>query len=164
MKKVYSLAVLFTLTMMLNISANAQSLEGDIVAGGGLGFGFDVEEIGVNLNGYYSITDDIRAGLDIVYYLTSEDNLSFWELNLLGNYLFINDEELRVYALAGIHRFNVSFPNTGFGGFGGSTTGLIIGGGVEYDLGTVSVYGEPRVSLASFWGQLSLTAGVRYKF
>ncbi len=163
MKKVYSLAVLFALTMMLNISANAQSLEGDIVAGGGLGFGFDVEEIGLNLNGYYSITDEIRAGADILYYFVEGDGISFWELNLLGNYLFINDEELRVYALAGIHRFNVSV-DTGFGNFGGSQTGLMIGGGVEYDLGTVSIYGEPRISLVSVYGQLSLTAGARYKF
>ncbi|MCH8556890.1 MAG: porin family protein [Balneolia bacterium] len=163
MKKVLSIAVLFALAMMFSTSANAQNAEGDIVAGGGLGFGFDIEEIGLNLNGYYSITDEIRAGADILYYFVDGDGVSFWELNLLGNYLFINDEELRVYALAGIHRFNVSV-DTGFGSFGGSQTGLMIGGGVEYDLGAVSLYGEPRISLVSAWGQLSLTAGVRYKF
>ena len=157
------ISVLILIGFALCLNANAQSTQGDIVAGGGLGFGLDIEELGLNLNGYYAITDDIRAGVDILYYLGSDENITFWEMNFLGNYLFINDEEMRVYALAGIHRFNVSWSGGGFG-FSGSQTGLVIGGGIEYDLGTVSLYGEPKLSLVSVWGQLTLSAGVRYKF
>ncbi|MCH8567042.1 MAG: hypothetical protein LAT67_02205 [Balneolales bacterium] len=145
-------------------NAQAQNEEGNITIGGGLGYGFDLEYLGINLNGYYSITPEIRAGLDILYYLDDLDGVSFWELNILGNYLFIDEDGLEVYALAGIHRFNVSFSNSGFGGFSTSQTGLIIGGGVAYDLGGISVYGEPKISLVSAWGQFSLSAGVRYTF
>ncbi len=160
-----SLGTGLALIMMINVNAHAQNAEGDITVGGGLGYGFDVfdGEIGLNLNGYYSITDDIRAGLDIFYYLDDVDNFTAWELNALVNYFFVNDEELGVYALGGLHRFNASASGGGFT-VSSSSTGLLIGVGFQYNLDPVSLYAEPRFSVVSNWNQLSVTAGVRYTF
>ncbi len=164
-KTIISLGTGMALILMLTLNSNAQNSEGDITVGGGLGYGFDIfdGEIGLNLNGYYSITDDLRAGLDIFYYLDDVDNFTAWELNALVNYFFVNDEEFGVYALGGLHRFNTSTSGGGMT-FSGSSTGIMLGLGFEYNLDPVSIYAEPRYSLVSAWGQLSITAGVRYTF
>ncbi len=162
---IISLITGIALVMTMSINSNAQNTEGDIIVGGGLGYGFDIfdGEIGLNLNGYYSITDDLRAGLDFFYYLDDVDDFSAYELNVLANYFFVNDEDFGVYALGGLHRFTTSVSGGGIS-VSGSSTGLMLGLGAEYNLDPVSIYAEPRYSLVSAWGQLSITAGVRYTF
>lgn len=164
-KTMINLATGLALILMMNPNAHAQNEEGDITVGGGLGYGFDVfdGEIGLNLNGYYSVTDDIRAGLDILYYLDDVDNFSAWELNILGNYFFVKDEDLSLYGIGGLHRFNTSTSGGGVT-VSGSSTGLLIGAGVEYNLDPVSLYAEPRFSIVDNWNQLSVTAGARFTF
>lgn len=73
-------------------SANAQ-----LQLGGGLSYGTEAEEIGLNLRGLYGITENIAAGADFVYYFAGE-NFNYTEFNINANYFFLTDE-LRPYAL-----------------------------------------------------------------
>lgn len=175
MKKVKTttfLSVLFTMFLLLGIqsNSNAQTLltqQGDITAGGGLtlttGFGSGSGgEVGININGFYAITDDIRAGLGLSLFF---GDFSPTQFNIDGHYLFINEDDLGVYALAGLGIWRWSTPDLGFG-FGSvsfSTSGLNLGAGVEYDMGSFLLFGEAKLTTIA-GTPFNFTGGVRLRF
>ncbi len=163
------MAILLSFGLLFATNATAQNLsteEGDITVGAGLALGTNVSidtEIGINVNGFYTITDDIRAGANFTYYLIDIDGLSASEFNIDGHYMFRNEDQIVLYGLAGINIARVSV-DTGFAGsVSGSSTGINLGGGVEYDVGSVLLFAEPKVSLGGF-DQFNATAGVRLRF
>lgn len=166
----------FTFALLLIIgtssAVSAQALvtqEGDFTVGGSLSFGTNVgflggSEPGITLQGYYGITDEIRAGAGFTYYLISEEGLSATEFNIDGHYIFTNEDDLVLYGLAGLSFSSVSF-DTGWGNVSasGSDTGFNLGGGVEYNLGQVFIFGEPKLTVGGF-DQFNLSGGVRMRF
>src|SRR5690625_1861060 len=86
----------------------------------------------------------------------------------LYNYIFYNENDVMFYALGtlGIHYAKVSWDGPSgsewSGRASGSDTelGLGLGAGVEYNLGSMNLYAEPRLFLSGF-EQFSLAAGRR---
>ena len=170
MKKITCFLYAVALVFALQSTAYAQ---GDISIGGGIAYGFDIEEIGIQLGGTYSLNEDMRLGVDIIYWLIGDDSLmgesfsyTFLEVNANFHYIFYNEDALMFYGIGtlGIHYADVSIDVMGFSGSESDTElGLGIGAGVEYDLGSVKLYAEPRFFLSGF-DQFALSAGVRIPF
>jgi opacity protein-like surface antigen len=138
----------------VQFAANAQ-----LKLGAGLGYGTDIEELGIQFRGVYTVSDPWRASADFVLYFDGVDDLSIWELNLNGHYVFINDEKKTVYALAGLNIIKVNFDATS-GLDDTSDTGLNLGAGIEIPLGSVELFGEARFALGGA-EQLFFSAGVQ---
>jgi len=164
MKKLLSVIIAFAFTLAIHTSTQAQvTVEEDITGGIGLSFGTNIgafggSDPGINVNGYYTITDEIRAGGKFIYYLISQDGVSASELNIDGHYMVKNEDDLIIYGLAGL-----SYGHVSWGSGSGGNTGLNVGGGAEYDLGDFSLYAEPKFTLGGF-GQIQLSAGARMRF
>ncbi|MEX0778347.1 MAG: hypothetical protein WD491_11495 [Balneolales bacterium] len=173
MKSIYKLnislaLILLAFGLMAATEANAQ-----IKAGGGLAYGTNIERLGIQANGYYTIpaNEQIRAGLEYTYFFPeSYDGGSsrFSEFNINGNYLFYEEDEISAYALGGINHSTSSVNVDGnefFGGMStsGSSTGLNIGGGAEYLADFGSLYGELKFVISDF-DQLVLSVGTRIPF
>ena len=172
---------------------NAQNLQGDFSIGAGLVFGtgvFDGEfgdelnnDLGIQVNGYYSVTPEIRIGGDFTYYFPqdfSESGQDFSytieaavsEININGHYLFVNEADLVVYALAGINITRVSIEERDIDEFFGidesfssseSETGLNLGAGLEYNLDFANFYAEAKLAnLGGDANQFVLGAGLRF--
>jgi len=167
MKKLSVIA--FTILFAFGISGTtiAQQVvnQGDITVGGGLTFTTGVGsggggEIGVNVNGFYSITDEIRAGAGLSLFF---GDFSPTQFNIDGHYIFKNEDGLVLYGLAGIGFWSWSFDLGPFGSQSVSTSGLNLGAGVEYDLGNFYLFGEPK--LTTIGGTpINITGGVRFRF
>ncbi len=160
---IFAVAIIFA-----GISGNVKAQ--DISIGGGISYGFDIEELGIQLNGTYGLNENMRVGADIVYYLIGTESFfgeeistTALEVNFNFNYIFYNENDLILYGLGtlGIHYVRSSFSGGGFSeSFSDSELGLGLGAGVEYDLGSVKIYAEPRIFLSGF-DQLQFNAGVR---
>ncbi|MCC5939986.1 MAG: hypothetical protein JJU37_00440 [Balneolaceae bacterium] len=166
MKKLSVIA--FTILFAIGISGTTvaqQSVnQGDISVGGGISITTGIGsggsfEPGINVNGFYSITDEIRAGAGLSLYF---GDFSPTEFNLDGHYIFKDEDGLVLYGLAGIGFFSWSF-DTGFGSVSFSTSGLNLGAGLEYDLGNMFLFAEPKINTAA-GTPLNLTGGVRFRF
>lgn len=155
MKKLLTSLFAIALAFGLHSTATAQ-----ISVGGGLGYGEGIEEIGLKVDGIYTINEDFRAGADIIYFFTG-DGITFWELNLNGNYLFVNDDDMNIYAIAGLNYARQSFDAGQFGSMSNSELGLNVGAGLEYDLGFASIAPEIKYALSSL-DQLVISAGLRF--
>jgi|AntRauTorcE11897_2_1112592.scaffolds.fasta_scaffold02283_3 opacity protein-like surface antigen len=192
MKKL--LAIIFATALVLGTSsisntATAQTdsaqtegsvQEGDIKIGVGLAFGSGVgfasldNDLGIRVDGYYAINPNIRVGADFTFYFPKSEgevDVTVWELNFNGNYIFLDEEGLILYGLAGINitGINVDIPSTTIGGqtFGGSSSesefGLNLGGGVEYALDFADLFGEIKLGgLGGDADQFVLGAGLRF--
>ncbi len=163
MKKLLSIFFAFILTFGMSKISNAQEVvQGDITVGGGLtlttGVGSGAgAEFGINVSGFYSIIDEVRAGAGL--------NLFFGDFaptvfNIEGHYIFKNEDGLVLYGLAGI-----GFWSWDIGGpFGSvSTSGLNLGGGVEYDLGNFYLFAEPKLSTIG-GTPINIDGGLRFRF
>jgi opacity protein-like surface antigen len=166
MKKL-TLLVLLVGLIGFTSNATAQNMKGDFALGLGISYGADLVdggEIGININSNYSFTNEIRASLDINYWLPGDDfdNATLLDVNINAHYLFVNDMNLRLYGLAGIHYASFEYD---FGGFSvsSSETGFNVGAGIEYDLGGVLLFAEPKYTVNG-WEQFAVTAGFRFSF
>lgn len=162
------LSLLFVFSSLNNLSAQDK---GDLSLGGGITYGFDLEEIGIQVLGIYTLNENIRLGADFIYWLTEDESFfgssfssTLFELNGNVHYLFYNKDEIIIYALGslGIHYASVSVDIPGFGSESDSDTelGLGFGAGAEYNLGRVKLYVEPRFFISGF-DQFALSAGLR---
>ncbi len=154
MKKLLTSAFVLVLAFGIHSTATAQ-----ISVGGGLGYGTNIEALGLKVDGVYTINEDFRAGADIIYYFEDSD-VTFWELNLNGNYIFTQDESMIIYGLAGINYARQSV-STEWGSWSNSEVGLNIGAGLEYDLGFATIAPEIKYALSSL-DQLVISAGLRF--
>ncbi len=155
MKKLLTSAFVLILAFGIHSTATAQ-----ISVGGGLGYGEGVEEFGLKIDGVYTINEDFRAGADIIYFF-AETDVTFWELNMNGNYLFVNNDGLIAYALAGINYAKQSVDIDGFGSYSNSEVGLNLGAGLEYELGFAKLAPEIKYALSSL-DQVVISAGLRF--
>ncbi len=165
MKKLLSITFAFILLFGMSNISNAQVVsQGDITAGGGLTLTTGVgggggAEFGINANGSYSITDEIRAGAGITLFFGDFSPTVF---NIEGNYIFKNEDGLVLYALAGIGFWSWSYSGA-WGSVSASTSGLNLGAGIEYDLGGFYIFGEPKLSTIG-GTPLNIEGGVRFRF
>ncbi len=166
MKKI----LIITTLVMTSIFFGSQDIlaqgQGTVRLGGGLAYGTEIESIGIQVRGDYAITDNILLAPDIIYFFPDSDfgiDVNWFEINLNGNYLFqTNNPDVVPYALAG---FNIAIVSVDFGGITGfsdandTEVGFNLGGGADFLVGAVIVFGELRYALGN--DQLVLAGGVK---
>ena len=162
MKKLYLLLVTCSLLFEVQI-IQAQASKGDIRVGGHLGFGTEIESLGIAARGDYAVTNNILIGPDFIYFF-GNNNLNWFDLNFNGNYLFeINNPDITPYALAGLNLAIISYDSEylGIGNSSATEIGLNLGGGADFVVSTFIVFGELRFVLSSA-DQLVIAGGVKF--
>lgn len=170
MKKLLTVGLLVIgLTFLANTNLYAQGEAGDISIGGGLGYGTEIESLGIQAGGVYVINEQFRGAVDLIYYFPNDSfgyDITWFEINANGHYLFVTEEDLIAYALGGLNfaTLNYDYPDNQFFG-GGSVSeteiGLNVGAGLEYNLDFAKLYAELKYALSSA-DQLVISAGLRF--
>lgn len=182
MKKLiaFTISALFALFILFSIneSADAQDLgdsmlvtnPGDITFGAGFIRGsstglLENTETGINGQIFFTVTEEFRGGADFTYYFIGERELNANELNFNVHYFLRNRNRLTMYGLGGINISNTSGSNDRWlereGDPDTQKVGLNIGGGIDFRVGNLSIFGEPKLTLLGF-NQFAMTGGVRY--
>lgn len=151
MKKL-GVVLAFMVCMMAAVDSSAQKI------GVMLGYGTEVEELGIGVNGEFNINDKVSISPSFVYWFP-KDPLSWWEFNANANYYFTTAGSADFYGLAGINLFGFNVE----GGDGESEVGLNLGAGVNFNIGK---NWEPFTELKFVIGdadQLGLFFGAKFK-
>lgn len=150
MKKL-GVALAFIVCMIASYDSNAQKI------GVMLGYGTDVEQLGLGVNGEFNINSKVSVAPSFVYWFV--DNASVWEFNVNANYYFTKAGSADFYGLAGINLFNAKAD-----GFDGeSEVGLNLGAGANFNIGKSW---EPFTEVKFVLGdadQLGLFFGAKFK-
>ena len=126
-----------------------------LTAGAGLAYGTDFKDIGVQVRGIYQLTEIWGLGADVIVWLDGIDDLTIWELNLNGQYAFLNSGSTRVYALVGLNIVSLNID-----GSSGSETGVNIGTGAQLPItDRIKGFAELRFVLGDL-DQLVLSGGI----
>ncbi len=138
--------------------------------GGGLAYGSEIENVGINVHGEYFFNEQWSGEVGFVYFLpkniVGDLNLKWFEINTNAHYYFDVDN-VEPYAIGGLNIAIVSSdfvnPFTGEQSSVSNTeVGLNIGGGVSFDIGSaVKPFGELRYVLGDA-DQLVIGGGVRF--
>ena len=137
--------------MMAAVDSSAQKI------GVMLGYGTEVEELGLGINGEFSINEKVSISPSFVYWFP-EDPISWWEFNANVNYYFTKAGSADFYGLAGINLFGYKYD-----GDGQSEVGLNLGAGANFNIGK---NWEPFTELKFVIGdadQLGLFFGAKFK-
>ncbi len=151
----------------------AQKTMAQTTIGAGIGYGTEIESVGVMVNGQFFISDQLAISPDFTYYfpkkITDGFNFKWYEINANVNYYFNTEGSTKFYGLGGLNFSIVSIPSIDFGGFGtiggasSSKIGLNLGGGVDFKLeGNITPFAQLKYTLSSF-DQLVIVAGIRFK-
>ncbi|QOI97343.1 MAG: outer membrane beta-barrel protein [Flammeovirgaceae bacterium] len=123
-----------------------------------LGYGTEVEELGLGVNGEFAINDKVAIAPSFIYWFP-EDPVSWWEFNANAMYYFTKSGSADFYGLAGINLFSAKVE--GFDG--NSEVGINLGVGANFNIGK---NWEPFTELKFVLGdadQLGLFFGARFK-
>ena len=175
---------LFLSLCLLAFTFFTQNTNAQTTLGGGLAYGSEIENIGIDLTGQYFIKDNLAIEAAFVYYFPKDfgDGLSsvdgedykikWYEINANVNYYFNMTGNIKAYGLGGLNMSIVSVPTFNLGSiFGGgagvknestSKIGLNIGGGADFDLGkNFTPFAQIKYVLSDF-DQLQILGGVRF--
>ncbi len=174
--KQISLAILVLLTFQTISFAQETESNNQILIGAGLVFGSGAlddggdldNDLGLKVDGYYSINENLRAGASFTFYLPkTEDSFggeltaTVIEFDVNGQYIFLHQDDLTAYGLAGLNFTSVSVDFEGASD-SESETGLNLGVGGEYALDFGKLFSE--LKLAGIGGdadQFVISAGLR---
>jgi hypothetical protein len=137
----------------------------------GAAYGFDVEEFGVRVGASKFLNENMRFGADITYwFIPSYDDFEEYkssssmkstmiEFNAHFHYFLLKRNSLGLYGIgvAGLHYASFSYMGESSSD---SEIGIGIGAGVDYDLGSVKIFAEPKYFFTGF-DQFKVSAGVR---
>lgn len=169
MKRILFAMLTSSLIMGLEYT-QAQSVDGAIRVGGHLGYGSDIESFGIGARGDYAVTQNILLAPDFMYFFGDDDfgiDINWFDINLNGNYLIeINNPDLIPYALGGL---NIAITSLDCNDIlasicedrSNTEIGLNVGGGLDYLMGKLVLFGELRVVLGNA-DQLVLMGGIKY--
>lgn len=159
------LRLLFAALAVLGITrqANAQ-----LLVGGGPLYGDDIQELGANLRLYTFIGDKICFGPEFTAFgkhdatIDGEQaELSLWEVNFNGHYIFEVGEGLGLYPVAGLNYSKETETIEGHDDVVEDALGVNLGFGVHYELNKLILYTEYD-RLFSDLSQNSFTIGVLF--
>lgn len=124
-----------------------------------LGYGTEVEELGLGINGEFNVSSKVAISPSFVYWFV--ENVSVWEFNANVNYYFTKAGAADFYGLAGINLFSAKAKFEGADR--NSEIGLNLGAGANFNVGKSW---EPFTELKFVVGdadQLGLFFGVKFK-
>jgi opacity protein-like surface antigen len=158
------------LGLMLTFNTTSFAQEGRIQIGPSLVYGTEIEQPGIAVDGYYTINEQFRAGLGLTYFFPNDfagGEVKWFGIDINGNYIFYNEDQLMAYGLAGINIISASVDFDGaVEGSGTNTnseTGLNLGAGVEYALDFGNLFGELKFGgIGGDANQIVIGAGVRF--
>jgi len=135
-----------------------------------LTYGTEIENIGMGINAEFPIMENLTISPSLIYYLPKDEygiKINWFEVNANGNYYFINQENLDVYALGGLNysSVKVSFDDPWLGSHSASDgrIGLNLGSGVNFNIGrSIVPFAELKYVIIE-GGQLVAGAGVKFK-
>ena len=164
---------IFTVLFFVAITFFTQKMNAQTTIGGGIAYGTEIENIGINATAQFFIKENIAIAPSFTYYLpkkvTGDFSFEWYEISADGNYYFnIPDSKIKPYGLAGLNLSIVSIPSFNFGGFrtesiSDTNFGFNIGGGADFDLGeNITPFAQLRYTISSL-NQLVIMAGVRFK-
>jgi hypothetical protein len=158
MKRIFLTVITIFILLIVSNPLNAQ-----LSVGAGLGYGSDIEEVGIDLRANYYFNQKFGAGTSFLYYLDGVEGISIRELNLNGHYLYLSNDRFSAYGLVGLNFFTIKLSNAIFGDNNkASETGLNIGSGGFYWLNDkFGLHGEARYVLGDA-SQLVLQIGATY--
>lgn len=166
-KKSLSVAALFMAMLFATNTANAQ-----IQVGGGLVFGTLFDAIGLQAGGTYplSVNDDLDINLagDLTLFFPGDEfgvDVSLFEINGNGHYVFTTTETMVAYALAGLNVAVVKVA-VGLGALGSASAsnteiGINAGAGAQFDVGFANAYAEAKIVLGGS-DQFVIGGGLRF--
>ncbi|MCU4155607.1 outer membrane beta-barrel protein [Carboxylicivirga sp. A043] len=102
---------LFLLIGLVTMVSIASAQESKIMAGGGLTYATDIDNIGINIKGLYMINETWEADGGFTYFF-EKNNMNYSALDFNGHYVFMNNEGTCLYGLAGI---NITFYKFDYG-------------------------------------------------
>lgn len=157
--------LLTVILVFITGSSEILAQEGTITVGPGLAYGSEVENLGIKVDGYYTINEEFRAGLDLLYYFPDSEggvDVNYFGFNINGHYVFYNEEEITAYGLAGINVLRVKAEFNGNSNTD-SEAGLNLGAGIEYAQDFGDLFGELKLAgLGGDLDQFVIGAGVRF--
>lgn len=161
-----------------------QNVYAQLEVGGGIAFGTEIEQPGINFRGYYSLSDQplgpgyVRFGPGFTFFLprkytttwfgtTTETTSTWFEINLDGNYVF-GENQIKGYGLFGFNIGTISYKFEQTGAVVSSSSdsdtelGVNLGVGGMYELDNLSIFGEFKYIAGNF-DQGVLAVGVLVK-
>ena len=169
MKRILLLIPIIGLFLNAN-TIQAQSVDGAVRIGAQFAYGTDIESFGFGVRGDYAVTPYILLAPDFMYYFGRSEfgfDTNWFDINLNGNYLIeINNPDLIPYALAGLNVAITSLKcDERLGQFctevNSTKLGLNIGGGMDYYVGMLVLFGELRVVIGDA-SQVVIATGVKF--
>jgi hypothetical protein len=154
--------------MVLISNSNSFAQENETKIGVGLIYGSEIESLGIRADGYHRVNEDFRVGGALGYFFPTDvtgGEITWFEIDLNGNYIFYEEEEWTIYGLAGLNILIATIdPDVGDSDTN-SEIGLNIGGGLEYLVNFGAVFGELKFAgLGGDADQLVLGGGIRFAF
>lgn len=158
MKTILHISILFmAIIFLIPQQSNAQ-----VKIGAGAAFASDIEQVGIQGDLHYRLTDrPVQFSGSLVYYFP-KDNHDFIEANLNGAYIFYEEFMFKSYLYTGLNlaRSTVNFPD---GSVSDNAIGMNIGAGAEYDFGPVLGFGDLKYVFGDF-NQPNFAIGLRLPF
>lgn len=154
--------------MVLTITAGVFAQKNEKSIGLSLGYGTEIESLGIGAKFNYGLTDQIRLSPSFNYFF-KKDNVSGWEINADAHYLFNVAPKFNVYPLLGLTLTNWKLDMGKVFGNDLSTSktrfGLNIGAGVSYKIAyDLSVGAEFKYSAVSDLDQAVFNVNIMYAF
>ena len=156
MKKLF-----FTLVLVLFISLATQA---QTRIGAGLGWGSEIEEIGIGVNGEFFLNEQWSLNPGFIFFIVDDgpfDRQDFWTFNVNANYYFAQEGTVSFYGIGGLNLSTYSYK---WNGEDDSNTelGINLGIGSNFDVGgKVMPYAELKYVLGDF-DQLVLFFGAKF--
>lgn len=175
MKKFSAVLFFCMLTFFPHQAAEAQELEMEgFSAGIGMMYSNEPSQLGFKLDAVYQFYENYRGVVDIGIFFPNKTDfgggvsvkVTWWEVNLNGNYIFFESIErnMTAYALGGLSFLtritDAENPNNNKGE---SVTypGLNLGAGLEYKLQFADLFAEIKYTL-SVADQFNVGVGLRF--
>jgi outer membrane protein X len=138
---------------LLAIGASAQTK-----IGGFIGYGSEVEELGLGINGEFGINDKLAISPSFMFWFV--ENVNVWELNINANYYFTKAGSADLYGIGGINLLNAKAEGADEGN---SEVGVNLGIGFNFNVGkNWEPFTEAKFVLGDA-DQLALLFGLKFR-
>jgi opacity protein-like surface antigen len=167
MKKLLGTSFIAISFLFLIQAAAVAQTHSNTKVGVGILYGDEPEAVGLQITGTYRINQHVEFAPDVSIYFPSGNNTiyhSYWAINFNGHYIFVNNTNFDIYALAGLNITTVKeiIPIENYNEEHQHHTklGINLGLGSEYHFQHFSLYGELKY-IVSDLGQVVIGVGAR---
>lgn len=156
--------------MMLFLSHGMLNAQNDSNVGLMLGYGSEIERVGIGVVGEFSIMNNLSISPSFLFYFPEKYyyiTRNMWEVNGNVNYYFLSLDQMGAYGLAGINYSHLSAKGDYMGissSDGEGKIGANIGGGFKFHLSEkFAPFAEVKYVISDY-DQVVAMIGMKYKF